>query len=331
MRVPGRVMTIGFVGFAALAALGLQVLVQRWPRAEAGLVGAATALLLLTQWQVPPPMQPLPALPNFYAELASDTEHYGVLDLPLMPVPFEFGYIQATAPYMVMQMSHNKGIFAGYISRSYSEHPILPEIVDHELPPASEIAYDGQQLDAGQTMQRRLAALGYRYVSWHKSIYVGAERRTQGLLIDLFGEQTPLRDDATLRVYALDPKASVYARFGSGWWPKEQNWRWAQSPASLILLSHTPRTVQLQFTPAALYDPQVAGMLGSSGLLRLSLNEETSEEIVVKVDMPVVIALDLPAGETRITLALDAGSFSPPDDERVLSFALRDINIVTAR
>jgi hypothetical protein len=331
MRVPGRVMTIGFVGFAVLAALGLQALVKRWPRAEAGLVAGATALLLCTQWQEPPPMQPLPALPSFYAEIARDQERYGVLDLPLMPVPFEFGYTQAAAPYMVMQTSHNKGIFAGYISRSYTEHPVLPEIVEHEVPPANEIAYDGQQLDAGQTMQRRLAAFGYRYVSWHKTIYVGAERRTRGLLIDLFGEQTPLHDDPSLRVYALDPETSVHARFGSGWWPKEESWRWARSPAEIIMRSHEARTVRLQFTPAALYDPQASGLLGSSGVMRVMLDGLPVAELALQVDQAVDIALDLPAGESRIALALDAGSFTPPGDARVLSFALRAINIVTVR
>ncbi|NJM07547.1 hypothetical protein HC891_17235 [Candidatus Gracilibacteria bacterium] len=329
MRVPGRVMTIGFVGFAVLAALGLQHLVQRWPRAEAALVGGAATLLLLTQWQLPPPMQALPTLPPFYAQLASDPERYGLLDLPLMPVPFAFGYTQASAPYMVMQMSHNKGIFAGYISRTYEEHPILPEIVEHEIPAASEITYNGQTLDAGQTMQRRLAAFGYRYVTWHKTIYPGATQRTRGLLIDLFGAQTPLQDDSKQRVYALDPAASVHMRFGGGWWPKEQNGRWAQSPAELIVRSYTARSVQLSFTPAALYDPALPGMLGSSGRLRISQNEQPVANIPVQVDTPASVALELPAGESRITLTLDAGNFSPPGDQRTLSFALRDIDITT--
>jgi len=95
--------------------------------------------------------------------------------------------------------------------------------------------------------------------------------------------------------------------------------------------SHEARTVRLQFTPAALYDPQASGLLGSSGVMRVMLDGLPVAELALQVDQAVDIALDLPAGESRIALALDAGSFTPPGDARVLSFALRAINIVTVR
>ncbi len=85
LRTPARFMQV---------ALSVSPRPPRWdaaiarPGRSAAIAAAIVAAALLVEvWPVAWPTQTLPRVPAFYAALAHDGEHYGVLDLPIRPLP----------------------------------------------------------------------------------------------------------------------------------------------------------------------------------------------------------------------------------------------------
>jgi hypothetical protein len=153
MRTPGRYMMMASVGFALAAGLGVRALNARWPR-RATLVTSAVVVVALVEcrprlW----PQSVLPPTPAFYRQLASDTERYGVLDLPHGLL----GWNRRSSAYMYFQLTHRKPIGWSYLSRDYRHYPI----------DGLDAIWSGDTAQAS-VARARLKTLGYRYVVWHK-------------------------------------------------------------------------------------------------------------------------------------------------------------------
>jgi hypothetical protein len=114
MRAPHRAMVITNLGLSVLVAWGTVDLMkrlenkQRWWRY--GLSGLIIVLILFEYLPVPFPTSELPD-PNFYREVAQDSEHYALVDLPL-------GDSELARLSMYYQTIHNKPIVRGHIGRS---------------------------------------------------------------------------------------------------------------------------------------------------------------------------------------------------------------------
>ncbi|NJN16097.1 MAG: hypothetical protein HC822_07325 [Oscillochloris sp.] len=328
LRVPGRFMMVGFAGLAVAAAFGLQAITNRWPRYAQGIVAVAAVLLLLERWPLPPSSKLPPPVPDFYARIADSPDSYGVLDLPFRAPDQPFGYVINSAPYQYFQTIHNKGIVAGYLSRTYSRHPFFSGLMSGQLDRGpTDLSINGTPLSDALATRERLAALGYRYVVWHKTIYPSGNFDAQAMIAELFPDQQPLVDDGLVTVYSLESGSGVTASFGAGWWPAEANWRWGQSSAALKIYARESAQIHLDLTPAALYDPNAPGLLGIQGMLQVRVGDNPPIEVPVSVEQMVSIPLEVPAGESRIELSLASGNFFPPGDERRLSFAVRAINV----
>jgi hypothetical protein len=353
LRTPGRFMQTGYVGLAVVAGFGLEWLLGRWPaRSHQAylLTAVATLLLLLEQWPQPWPHLALRPAPPFYHHIAGDDELYGVLDLPFTPLP-NYAPIVYNSHYQIYQMTHRKGIAMGYISRTYAAHPVLPCLVPEPRPPQPDVLVNGRPTTCYANALFDLATANYRYVVWHKpqpwyTDYTSGswgEGQTADLITQLFGERPPLLEDDLARVYAVPPATETAVgppTMGllNNWYSREDGWRWARSPATLILSVPQATSATLQITPTVMYEPAPEQIVGRHGLLRVEMADGQATTIELRSEETAEAPLQLPAGVYTLTLSLAAGNFRPDDysdatgetaDTRWLSFAIRAINLQT--
>ncbi|MFN8499740.1 MAG: hypothetical protein U0641_17950 [Anaerolineae bacterium] len=339
MRDPGRFMMMGFIGLSVAASYGLAWLTERvgatWRRP---LLGGALALVLLQGWPQPWPFEaPRPA-PAFYQQLASDPAMYGVFDVPL-PYP---GY---TAYYEDYQMTHGKGISAGYISRAYRYHPVFYWFYSDNID-QPDFLVNGRPTNAQVNAVYDMAKAGYRYVVWHKPKPEYTDFPPGGLM-DGAGQKfmqaalpgaTPMQEDDLARVYALP--AADEARLQTvtltpteNWYARDGAMRWAQSPAKLVVASPQAGPAALDIEMAAVYDPGAASGARPHGVLTVQVGDGLPRDYAVTQGETLSLPLDLPAGNETVTLNLQAGNFVPAGsgspDTRRLSFAIGQANLRT--
>lgn len=138
----------------------------------------------------------------------------------------------------------------------------------------------------------------------------------------------------------FDTGQSLVPVYTEGWYGPETwddsglRWRWASSPAQLLIYSSEEQTATLHSIGAAVYDPVCEGGVGMTGTLQIALNDELVQSIIVHVGQPLEATLILREGVNHIRLYLDAGNFRPADlqpgngDMRWLSFALREFEVL---
>jgi hypothetical protein len=348
LRTPGRFMQIGFMGVGIAAAFGLALVRQHWPRQAAIITIGVFSLVLLESWPQPWQMITLRTIPEFYQQIAGDEEMYGVLDIP---VTFHDAMpnILYNATYQIYQIYHSKGIPMGYISRTYHEHPLFPCLYD---PPAgeSELRINGRQAPCPFHPLYDLPLYNYRYVVVHKPQpenidYVPGtpgEREAAEFIAQYLGNQTPIIDDALTTVYEMPPAPDASALMTTvgfvddNWHGLEvvgdDSWRWAQSPAELILTSPITQNVVLEMMIYTVYIPPNQNANYRS---RLQVETDTGSHMVVEIEAGklVAIPLTLSPGKHILTLNLEAGNFQPSahggNDPRFLSFAVRYLNLRT--
>ncbi len=345
MRAPGRFMMIGYVALAAATAYGLHWLVQSRPRLTPVLVIAASALLLVETWPRTWPMEQLASVPQFYLDIADDPEMYGVFDIPI--IPKEDAWYPGYASYRQMyQMTHGKGITAGYLSRVYEVHPLFPCLFPEFVEPQPDIFVNGEPYPCYMNTLYELSFHNYRYVVRHKAqeAYPNLGPNSWGdlqaqLFVDrFFADQEPLVDDELVTVYEVPeqvaPTQSPVLMLAENWYSYEGEWRWARSPASLRISSPQAQRVSLELMPHTIFAPSPERPVGYEGVLIPSLNGETLPPVTIRLGELASIPLDLPAGVHTVTLTLEAGNFRPGDygggDWRWLSFATRFLNLSTA-
>jgi hypothetical protein len=294
---------------------------------------------LFETWPQPWPQEALPPVPAFYQQIAQDKAEYGVFDLPLKrsgafnwnwTTVFESSYFQ------IFQMTHHKGIASGYISRTFDKHPIFGDLMTDEV---SKLFIDGMPA-VYSNFWHDLATNNYRYVVLHKTLFNNpddpdsAKATAQSRLLLDTTFSAPIVDDDLVRVYQVEPfTGTVQLHWGENWRAPEQDWRWATSPATLVVESERAQTAILEVTPAAIHDPQTENGMGASGVLQVQVGTAPVQSIPITVEQPARISLPLAAGSQTITLELQAGNFQPSDygqdDPSILSFAVRSINLLT--
>lgn len=343
MRAPGRFMMVGYTVWCLTISLGLALLLEWQPRWRRPLLLAATALLLIEFWPITWPLEALRPVPDWYQKLAADPEMYGVLDLPIKPTPdtWDIGY---SSYYQMYQMTHHKGIASGYISRTYERHPLFPCIIPETVPPEPGVFVNDGPADCRQNLLFELAAANYRYVVWHKGQPdhlhykpdAWGEQEAAALIAYLFDDQPPLVEDHLVRVYALPsveeaaPTATLMLELGEGWYPWEESFRWASSPAILSVWAPEAQQAILEIVPDTLYVPNI--ILGTSGQLYVSLDGAPEHAYTAQQGQLITIPLSLQAGWQQVQLRLETGNFSPyllmgSNDKRDLSFSVRSLRL----
>lgn len=335
MRTPGRFMQIGAIGFGIAAGYGLLLLIRRMPHWRHVLTGAAIAFLLLQNWPRPFGEERLRPVPGFYRRLAGDPEMYGVFDLPLKfagGYSYGLSYITHSAYYELYQMTHRKGIHGAYLSRTYVAHPVFDDLMNYRYPDLLVNGVPAPMVNFEPTLARN----GYRYVVLHSE-----EADTEGAamareLVDtVFGQRVPIEQDDLVTVYRVAPDPNTtQAQLGGGWLAQEQNWRWASSPATITVDSPCRQPGSLEIIPASIHSPDGETGLGAVGTLRIQVGNDAPQTVPITVEQSTSVPIALADGSQTITLSLEAGNFQPSQygspDERVLSFAIRSIDLRVA-
>jgi hypothetical protein len=342
LRTPSRFLQIGFVGLAAAAGLGVRALVTT-RRREWTLAAIAIGALLLETWPKPWPTLKLPRVPGLYAALAHDGEQYGVLDLPIRPLP-DLSPFDYSARYQVLQMTHGKGIAGGYVSRAYERHPIAPCIYETQRAQA-DIRVNGSPSRCEPAAIYQLASHGYRYLVWHlpwdqtrdNSPGSFADRDAAAFATAAFGGRSADIGDEVIKAWRIPTgdqalPATPVLEVTSGWYPAEPQWRWARSPAQLQITSAIEQQATLVFAVALVHGLKTPVGLAQEGVLIVTNGGETTS-FVIKPDEVIRVPVTIRRGITDLTLALGAGNFSPADygqdDRRTLSVAFESIDLVT--
>jgi hypothetical protein len=296
--------------------------------------------VLLEAWPTPFPQETLAPVPQFYQQIARDPEQYGVFDLPLKSsgsLSWNWTTAYFSSYYQIFQITHHKGIAAGYISRTYGEHPVFADIMDDAV---QQLRINGQPA-AYVDFQQILARNNYRYAVLHKNLFSDPAQsdpkklaESQALLDAAFGGQAPIVDDELVKVYQVDPQAEqIELRWGQNWsdLDKKAQARWAISPATLDVAAPAARQVMLQITPTFIHDPQSEGGLGASGILHIQVGTSFATDVTITAGQPIRVPITLAAGSQTITLSLKAGNFQPSQygkkDTRTLSFAVSAIDL----
>ncbi|HZY42679.1 MAG TPA: hypothetical protein VFF59_11845, partial [Anaerolineae bacterium] len=346
MRAPGRFMLIGFVGFGIAASYGLAWLRQRARRWRYPIVLLAIAGLLIETWPQAWPQEQLRSAPPFYQQIANDSDMYGVFDLPIKPLPDTASDVYSSH-YQVYQMTHRKGIAVGYLSFNYPQHPFLPCFFARK-PRNEDVLVNGRVADCALNGQFELARYNYRYVVFHKpqpgyaDYQPGSwgEAEAQLLIKKMFGDQPPLIDDALTQVYRVAPTVlTTTLTLGTHWFNREEDWRWAASPATLNIISPRHQAAQLVITLGLLFDPSAADPTAVAnpdrrGVLNVSIGDRVVANVPAVLNQELRVPLELEPGLQIITLNLQAGNFHLSDyggdDDRALSFAIHAIDVQLA-
>lgn len=345
MRVPGRFMLLGGLAIAVTAGFGLWWLRQRFYRGRHALVAVAILLVLLEGWPRPWPYDPVPPIPDFYRQIQDDRGAYAVLDLPPGWPPN--GPFAPT--YQYFQMTHRKPIAYGYLSRTYHEHPLplVRAVLDGTFVERDAeqvgLLVNGRPANTFLNAPGELGRLGYRYVVLHKTLAPPSDAKLASLsaafIASVFAGRTPQVDDALVTVYELpvgadasQPQPTI--RWGSNWRYPEAGWRWATTPAQLVVDSPREQTAEFEILPAMMHEPSAKDGVGHSGVLSVVSPDGRTVSVPLVAQQVTRVPITLRRGEQTFTLSLQAGNFQPmaygSTDPSVLSFAVRTINLLVA-
>jgi len=179
-----------------LAGLGVAELVGwRFLRNRAAPAVMAIGALILLEYCAIPYATLLPVVPDWYGQLAEEPDEFGILDIPMHPRGYDKWY-------MLYQITHQKGIVEGHISRIPREAyefldstPFLKKL--HE-----ENVMDPTLTDVTHEL-RPLGEADVRYLILHPEFATAEEMAAwrDWLTFD------PLYEDESVIVYRTDPRA----------------------------------------------------------------------------------------------------------------------------
>ena len=287
------------------------------------------------------PNQPLPPAPAFYQRLAPTASMYGVLDLPVRPLP-EISPLDYSARYQALQLVHHKGIAGGYLSRVYARHPVSPCLFAEDRAP-HDVRVNGVPSRCEPAAIHQLATSGYRFVVWHQPSDTNLEnlpgswaaQDAQAFITAAFGNQAPIFEEPLARVWRIPPAnealpAVPVVELGSGWYPAEPAWRWAASPATLTITAPRNEDAELSLSMRLVHDRTESRGLGKNGVVIVTAGRQSVSRAFRPGDI-IRVPLSLSAGPQTISLALGAGNFRPTDigesDPRLLAFAIEWLEV----
>ncbi|MFZ0549032.1 MAG: glycosyltransferase family 87 protein [Candidatus Promineifilaceae bacterium] len=345
MRTPGRFMMVGHLAFIIAACYGLEALLRmRSPRWSSLAMVLLLGLTLLEGFPRPWPQETLPDPPAFYQMIAQDEEQYGVLDLPIRPTEFAWETAYSSY-YQMLQMTHQKGIASGYISRVPQINPAFPCLYPTPVAAEPDFTVNGQSTSCFDNLETRLAENNFRYVVWHKPEswpYWGYTADSVGFLEaqtivqQTFGDRPPDYEDEEVRVYSVRPGNTPLPTEMAprkNWYQFEGNLRWAKSPAWIYITSPNEQEAALEMVLAMMFTPDGSYHVGSNGTFIVRMDNELLFQQVVNANEQISIPLHLTEGTHLVELELEAGNFQPTtydpntEDRRQLSFATQSINL----
>jgi len=129
-----------------------------------------------------------------------------------------------------------------------------------------------------------------------------------------------------------------HVTFGAGWYDLETqgdiHWRWAASPARILINSPAAQRMTLSATILAAYQRAGPVAVGAPFTLTISVGDRASFPVQTVVGEPFVVELALAPGWNAVMLASEAGNVRPANvdpqsgEQRDLSFALGRLDMM---
>ena len=126
----------------------------------------------------------------------------------------------------------------------------------------------------------------------------------------------------------------MIALHGPGWYdPEAPTWRWARSPAEVLVYSPLAQVVQLEMVPVFLNNPASPGETAQDGIMQLKVKGGSTSALKLDIEQPAVTELNLKPGWNTLVFNLESGNFNPSEtqagstDSRSLSFVLSRLEI----
>ncbi len=353
-RVPSRYAVLAILGLAMLAAWGLQRFtiddlrftikkfrsqkseVREIVNRQSSIVNRksiisllALGLLIFELWPAPYQLS-FYSVPEFYKRLAGDKGQYAILDVP-MSTGKDYQYL---TDYMKVQMTHEKPLIGGYVSRNpvyplYYGVPSFWEFSQFQAAPQPDI------LPTPPDEKAILRYFGVRYIVVHKDLVRGnRQAATLSHTFRLF-PQGPVYDAENLVVFEILPAPQQSPLFfanlvQTSWYEAEKGEdghysRWAQEKqAGLDLWTDAPRTVEIAVPLWSFHENHPVDFVfnGASLLKReITLDPQT-----------VRLNLELKPGRNRLDLLIGGNinrpsDLSPGNDTRSLTIGAGEIII----
>ena len=196
----------------------------------------------------PWPQGTLPPAPDFYQQIARDSNQYGILDLPMSTDNNSPDY---ASTYQMYQLISHKPIAWGYLSHPYSENPVpaINRLLGKDEAP--DLLLNGKPANPNANAQAHLYQAGYRYVVWHKVVPNVNPSQTKSatahtVIEDIFGASAvPTLEDGSIEVYEITSTGvdslTTAIKLGSNWHSFVSDGRWATSPATLEVNPRAPK------------------------------------------------------------------------------------------
>lgn len=202
IRNPIRFNAVLCIPFAALAANGTVVLLQRFSAEKRPLIVLLIAIIITLEYRTPFATLPL-ATPAWYSELAAETGDFGIVGIPHSRPHSE--------TYMQYQRTHGKGLTEGHVSRPPREAyafihsiPLLDHIADGNATFAAQKRPPYELINLSEQFDQ-LHDANIRYIVFHKA-FMAAD--TVNAWRDWIAVAPHHEDDALL-VYHTDLAANA--------------------------------------------------------------------------------------------------------------------------
>lgn len=328
-RTPARLLETAMLSLAILASYGTASLLtwMRTTEGKTGLVAGLTALIIVDNMIVFPfPTGQIP-VPDFYRELAADSEDYAVLDIP-------FSGWEATHTSMYYQVVHEHPIVGGFIHRVPIGVRPWMRFFEFVATPAGE---DGDIVEP-LTGPERAALLDHYHIAFvvlQKRLLASEELGDLvGLLESLPSERA--YEDGQIVAFPVPSGSDGAAAsvplmaIGKNWHAAEDSdnapFRWMGNDATIEVWVHEEGEYQLRFEAQAFEGPR---------RLQISVDGEVVQEYGVGgVQSYVTSPFVLDGREwTEISFHVPEGCERPSDvfedgiDDRCLSMLFRKVSI----
>ena len=245
-------------------------------------------------------------------------DSYGVLDLPVRPLP-EISSQDYSARYQAYQLVHRKGIAAVTCresTRAIRFHRVSSRTIARRAMWSERVPVALRARGHSPALHRRLSVrrLASAFAGTPENLPGSwAADDAQAFVSAGFGETPPIADDDLVRVWAIPAvrealPAQPVIELGKEWYPPEPAWRWTSSPARPTITAPRAQQVELAMSVPLLHDRRTGRGLGEESVPIFTAGGQSISRSVRAGDV-VRVALSLVPGAQNVSVALARATF----------------------
>ncbi len=337
-RVPSRWDVLMMLTIAVLAGYGLNCIFERFNSRFFNIISDKNLLVIIFSFlilfeflSVPYPMSTA-KIPEFYNELAKDSEDYAIFEIP------DLGGHLSFTEYMYYQTFHKKRLITGYThvpesSVQFKENtPFIQDLHinywDQKEPILINDILNFNQEEVGSSI---LKYYNIQYIIIHKNFMTKEQFEFVNNLINNTLKEKPQIYDDSLIVYNFkNVSIKTFITLKDNWYSigsEKIPHRYMSNNASILIYSTENRTSNISFDVLSFYEPRI---------LQVYINNELIHEEKISTDFTKIkIQLNLNKDSNILKFYTPNGCLRPIDisklndkDLRCLSLAYQNITFL---